>query len=151
MPHSETPEAFFALTVILKNGIPIVVVRPKALDRYIVFQSTLKVSPEHKVLLHELTEEQRGRLSEELALEIARSKAGFAITDPLETITLTRRIALTSGLTEEAFMARLDEVEADFVLARETFRLVLDTLRRENAGPSSPSSSSPEEDTEPPM
>lgn len=125
-------DSHFALIVTLNNGTPVAIVRSKKLDRYIVLQSTLTISPEHKTLLDKLSNGQKMQIREELAVEMARAKIGFTIEPSLEPslsgITLTRRVPITTNLAEDTFMERIDEIDEAVILARNTIVLALERI-----------------------
>ena len=110
-----------------------IVTRPKDFPHYIVLQASLELGAEHQALLAKLTEDQVVELVEELRVEMSRSKIGYSIDLPLKKVTLVRRIPITDDLTEDAFIQRIDEVQSDLMLARDTIVLGLDQLSKEHS------------------
>ena len=125
--------AIFTFEVTLKNGVPIVVTRLKEFDAYITLQTHITLSPDHKTLLDQLKSEQAEQLIHKLLLEMARSKILAAISRPLQSVSLFRRVPITSSLTEATFIERIEEVNFAFLLVNETIVLELDRLVKENA------------------
>jgi hypothetical protein len=136
------PDAYFADTVTLRNGIPVTVSRAKSRPRFLQFQSTLSIVPEHQVALAKLTVAEAGIVMQEILLELARSKINYeiAITQPLGTqptlalqgIAILRAVPITSNLSEGAFTQALDDVDAGITIARAALVLSLD--RHSHAG-----------------
>lgn len=125
------PEAYFIFVVTAPNGNPIVVTRTKALDRYITYQATLTVSPQHLEILDKLPEDQSTQLIRELTIELARSRIGFSIVGPgLKGIVLNKALPITNNLTEGTFAQYLDEMDSGLILARETIVLALERSRQ---------------------
>ena len=118
----------FLFEVRPKPDMPILVARTRPLDRYLVIQANIDISPLHKALIEKLTEVERAKLFLELSVELARAKIGYEISFPLSKITVMRRVPITNNLTEDVFIDRIGEVETAVNLARQSFVLVLDRL-----------------------
>lgn len=87
------------------------------------------LSPEHQAILSKLTKEQAADVTEEVTLELARSKIGYTITGPppgqMQTVLLQRSVPITSGLTEATFGGYLDEMDSAISLVRLATTLAL--------------------------
>jgi hypothetical protein len=118
--NSPNPSEDFGLVATLMNGDPIAIVRLKDHDRYIVFQTTLTISPEHLAMIDKMDSNQRLQLQQDLTTELARAKCDFGLSDPLKTVTLTARIPITPDLTEDEFLSKLDEMDDAIIIARNT-------------------------------
>jgi hypothetical protein len=117
---TSTADAIFTYKITLKNGTPVVIARTKELDNYITLQANLEVSPEHRVLLEKMKNEQITQLIHEVILELARSKIEGWLVLPLQNVVLSRRVPITSNLTEDTFMERLQDIHFALNAARET-------------------------------
>lgn len=117
----------------LKGGNPIEIRRVKRSPTYLQLQSNLVLSPEHKEMLAKLTPEQCALVTEQLSLELARSKIGFTIIGPparkeepqIQLVVLSKAVPI-SGLTESMFAAYMDEMDSAIKLSRTTTALILD-------------------------
>ena len=125
----QLPDAYFALGITLKNGNQVVIGRVKERPSYLEIQSSLILSPEHQAILSKLTKEQAADVTEEVTLELARSKIGYTITGPppgqMQTVLLQRSVPITSGLTEATFGGYLDEMDSAISLVRLATTLAL--------------------------
>ncbi len=83
-------------------------------------------------MLAKLTDEQSEFVTEELTLELARSKIGFTILGPpaqkepqIQLVVLSKGVPI-SGLTERVFAEYLDEMDSAMRLSRSATALMLD-------------------------
>jgi hypothetical protein len=114
----------FVYAISLPTGRGVLVGRPKQREGYLQFQGNTALSPEHEAALKKLSPSQLERISDEISLEMARSKVGFAaIGVPFKGLVVSKAVPITSSLTEDSFVATLDEIDSDMLLAREAIRL----------------------------
>jgi hypothetical protein len=114
----------FVVGIGLPSGRMVQVGKPKQRDRYLQFQGNMALGPEHLAFLKKMTLPQMERVSDEINLEMARSKIGFLIVGtPFKGIVVTKGVPITSSLTEDSFAASLDEIDSSMLLAREAIRL----------------------------
>jgi hypothetical protein len=114
----------FAYAISLHSGRTVLVGRPKVRDRYLQFQGNVTLAPEHEAAVQKLSLSQQQRLADEINLEMARNKIGFAfIGPPFKGIRVSKGVPITSNLTEDSFAASLDEIDSSILLARESLRL----------------------------
>jgi hypothetical protein len=116
----------------LKSGNPIEIRKLKQSPNYLQIQGNLVLSPEHQKMLAKLTEEQSQFVTEELSLELARSKMGFTIMGPpaqtepqIQLVVLSKAVPI-SGLTENEFAEYVNEVDSTIRLSRSATSLMLD-------------------------
>jgi hypothetical protein len=126
------PDVDFGLAITLKGGNPFEVRKVKQSPGYLQIQSNLVLSPDHQRKLAKLTEEQSAFVTEELSLELARSRIGFTIigpavqTEPQIQLVLLAKGAPISGLTETMFAEYMDEMDSAIRLSRTKTALILD-------------------------
>jgi hypothetical protein len=109
----------FSIIVTLNNGNPVQVSRYKVTERYLTFQTRLAVSAEHQVPVDAMISTQRDRMMREITLELGRAKIGFTFEGPpFRSIVISKLSIISSKLTEDAFVAILDEMDSAVTLAR---------------------------------
>ncbi|MGB8472686.1 MAG: DUF2299 family protein [Candidatus Acidiferrum sp.] len=114
----------FVYAVTVPSGRMILVGSPKIRPGYLLFRGNLLISPEHQAALKKLSPAQLERISDEINLEMARNKTGFTILNaPFREIVVSKGVPITSNLTEDSFLASLDEIDSSILLAREATRL----------------------------
>jgi hypothetical protein len=106
----------------------------KEFDSYITLIAQLTLSPQHKAVLDQLKDEQKTQLFHKLLIEMSRAKALARITHPIQSISIFRRIPITSNLTEATFIEHIDEVSLAHTLANETIVLELEKPAKEDGG-----------------
>jgi hypothetical protein len=127
------PAVYFSLLVTAGSGNQVLLSRPKepGLDRYVNFQATMAISPEHRAILVGMTKDQATRVIQELQVEMARYKIGFAFrlsaNDPasLDTIVLSKNVPVTESFTEGTFLEHLSEMDNAVTLLRAAISLSL--------------------------
>jgi hypothetical protein len=83
----------------------------------------MALGPEHIVFLKTITPSQLEQISDEINLEMARTKSSFVIVGgPLKGIVVTKAIPIANSLTVDSFTASLDEIDSSMLLAREAIR-----------------------------
>jgi hypothetical protein len=111
--------AHFCIAITLHSGNGIVVVRQKASERYLLFQSRLGLAPEHQAPVDAMASAQRDQMMREITLDLARARIGYAFEGPpFRSIVLSKSSFITSRLTEDAFVAIIDEMDSAVALAR---------------------------------
>jgi hypothetical protein len=136
-PAPSSADYYFAETVTLKNGLIIAVGRMKERPGFLQLDSVLSVAPEHQTALTKLTVAEANIVSQEVLLELARSRVEYAMTltpgsqqqgvQPilaLQNITIIKPLPV-NNLTEGAYLDALSEVEADITMARAALVLSL--------------------------
>ena len=58
------------------------------------------------------------QLKENLSMELARTKLSYALSDPLKTIMIESRIPITSSLSEDEVIKKIDEIDDVMQLAK---------------------------------
>lgn len=131
--HPPQPDVDFGLTITLKgSNNQVEVLKVKQNSAFLQIQSKLTLSQEHQNILAKLTQEQSAFVTEELSLELARSKIGFTIigppaqTEPQIQVTVLSRGVPIAGLSENTFVGYLNEMDSAIRLLRSTTTLLLD-------------------------
>jgi len=119
------PEAFFALVVTPMPNLNVLVMRLKAFERYIVIQSTITVSPEHKAMIDNLSPDDRNVFAARYAAELANMSVGWTLDLPNNVISVERRLPITENLSEDSFMRAIDLVTSAKFGAIHRFVLML--------------------------
>jgi hypothetical protein len=133
--ESNASGVFFSMNIKPKNcPFDIAVSRPKAFPHYVTIGQSLTLSEEHKALHKKLNEQQVTQLTETLRIEMSRCRISHEIEHPLKRVYVEQRIPITSDLTEDIFIRRLDEVQHDIILARDTIVLGLESMSHEGQG-----------------
>ncbi len=96
----EDPQWLFAFVAELDNKIHVLIARPKNLDRYVILQSAITLSPEHKVIFDKLSESDKAIFAARLSIEISRAGVGYTMDLVHGLITLIRRVPITPNLNE---------------------------------------------------
>lgn len=111
------PEVDFALDISLPTGKHILAIRSKKLDKYIVIQGAVGISPNHLAALARMEVSEQNRVMNELIIEMARFKIGFVGGgEPIKTITLSKQLPITNMLTEHIFIEAVNEIELAQIL-----------------------------------
>jgi hypothetical protein len=119
---------YFEYSLTLHDGVPVGIARPKDRSRYLALQTAVSVSPEHKAVMATWSPEEGTRLVDELLLELARGKVAYQITGQppqLDTIRIEKMVPIGNDLSEDTFARYLDDIDAQFSLAREEIRLLV--------------------------
>ena len=130
------PDTYFTYEITLRNGTPIILTRPKSEHGdYINLQAGLEVTPEQKAVLARVKSGQRDQLLHEFYLEMARTRVNGWLVPPdkIEKIVLSRRFPITSSLTEESFIGRIDEISFAMNIVHATIVVTVDRLQEKNA------------------
>ncbi len=111
--------ACFLIAVTMKNGNPVAIFRPKMGDRYISFQSRVTVSPEHQAPMNAMPRPVQEKVSREVALELVRANIGYTMEGmPISAVTVVKSVVISSALTEDVFVALLDQMDSALNLAK---------------------------------
>jgi hypothetical protein len=126
------PNIDLGLVITTRGGSPIEIRRTKQNPTYLQMQSNLVLSADHQKKLAALTEEQSEFVSEELSLELARTRMGFTIVGPpagsqpqIQIVVLSKGMPI-SGLTELAFSGYIDEMDSAIRVSQMETSLLLD-------------------------
>lgn len=114
-------DRLFGFVITLRNGVQIMVEQHMKLPHYLMLQTSV-LSAQMLEGLGKLSEEHVIKLAQDLRVEMARAGMGYVIEEPLKSLTLRKRVSITTKLTEDIFVENLDAVEATFVLLRETIK-----------------------------
>jgi hypothetical protein len=130
-----TSDTYFNWGITLKNGNFVVVDRAKALPGYLQIQSQLVLSPENQAAYAKLTKQEVDDLTQEVSLELARSRMGYGIgqgtqatptgSGPQMGVLLVKGIPITNNLTEAGFAGYMDEIDSAISIVRATTTLAL--------------------------
>ncbi len=123
------PESYFHYVVTMRNGTALDVFRFRGREDYVVLQARLSTSAEQREQFKHLTKVQTTRFNAEVAMEIARTKIGFAnLQAPLDNAQLEKRVPI-AGLTEATFIGAVDEMDSAMVLLTDA---AIEELIRDN-------------------
>ena len=142
-----TPDADFGFNITLKNGNRIVVGVAKERPNYLQYQTLVALTPEQQTALARLNQAQANRVTQEVVLELARSRVAYTIGGPLimiqqgaqlaaqvpglqigtpmSTIILGRGVPM-SHLDEAKFAGYVDEMDSAMSVAGAAVALALD-------------------------
>lgn len=119
--EASNADSYFILTVTLRNGNPVLISRPKLRDHYLMLQSSINISPEHKAIISKMSPGQLMRLVDQVELEMARSGIGHTLNGPpLESVIITKSVPIGDSLSESVFAGYLDVMDNGMNLARES-------------------------------
>jgi hypothetical protein len=109
-------EVFFRFVVTMDSGTKLLVGRPKGeLSGYLIVRAEITPGPEEQRRIADLPPSESNRVLSEVRLELARAKVGYSgLALPITTIAIFKRMPIGESLSEDVFMARLEEVEAAF-------------------------------------
>jgi len=111
--------AHFCLLVVLNSGNGIVVARLNPTERYLTFQTRIGLATEHQIPIDAMIPQQRDRVMREIMVELAKTKVGFRLEGPpFRSILIMKTSFITTRLTEDAFLATLDEMDSAVNLAK---------------------------------
>ncbi len=117
-------DADFLYMITLHSGRPVFVGRVKKREGYLQFTGTVTVSKLHQDLIAKLSPSQQNRFTEELLVELARSRIGYSISPPV--VTLVKSSPITAGFSEASFAGYLDELDSTLALCQEAIPLAID-------------------------
>jgi hypothetical protein len=108
------PESYFRLIATMDSGTSMVIGRVLGvLSNYLILRHDIVPTAAEFELLNRLPPGQCGRIFSEIRLEIARSHVGCsAIGSRPEPFNIWKRIPINEHLTEHAFIAAMDDIEA---------------------------------------
>jgi hypothetical protein len=145
MPQvASSPDVYFGILVTLQNGTPIYVFREKEKPGYLQMQTPLALSPEHLALLNKLTPDEENSVSQEVLLEVARTRMGYQVmtasgqqvapqSQPMvlqQTIVLMEGVPIGNELTEAAFAQHANELDSAVMIVRASTVLTLQRYSR---------------------
>ena len=152
MPQQSLPTGqrlYFGIVVTLTNKNPLSVFRSEEKPGYLQIQCPLVLSPEHLAMLDKLTKDEADAATQEVLLELARTKVGFtmatatgplqqggaepATTQPIvlqQTIILMKGVPIGNDLTEATFAQYLNEIDSAVLLVRASTALTLQRYSR---------------------
>jgi hypothetical protein len=126
-------QSHFCILVRCRSGVQIIVMRSKSHDRYLAFVSNLDIAEEHRNVLAQLPKVKSARILQELTLEFARHGIGYQLNilpdGTLSRISITKAIPITRNLTEDTFIAYLDQVESGTQVALGTVRMAIEDAK----------------------
>ncbi len=139
-------QVYFGLVVTLQNGNPLTVFRGKEKSGYLQIQCPLRLSSDHLAILNKLTKDEANAATQEVLLELARTKLGFqmmtasgelvaprATAQPIilqQTILLMKAVPIRNDLTEETFAQHVNEIDSAITLVRASTELTLQRYSR---------------------
>jgi hypothetical protein len=140
--REENPDALFTIIASLDNGMPILIWRPRLLDRYIMVEGHIRISPDDKAIFDSLPEEEKAVFAMRLSVELSRDSMGFVMNlAQTNDIVLQRRLPITTDLTESNFMTAVDEVTNATHRAFKTLSLMLHEMIKKHAAHNKPKKS----------
>jgi hypothetical protein len=124
----QDPQYHFLLVTSIFDGAKIMVGRKKGTENYLVFKTDVLIPSEYEAIISKLSQEQKVRIAQEAALELAKLKIGFQFTpNPshsfLGDITLSKGVPITSILTEDTFDGHLMDLDNAAIVAHEIINL----------------------------
>jgi len=126
----DEPNAVFALVTVGDDGAQTLIALPKKLDRYLVLQAKVEISPQHKAIIDALPMNERVVFNARLEAELARTKLGYVVDYAKGSITVLRRVAITANLNEAEFINSFDEVNSAKVIMLNTAILLILEARK---------------------
>ena len=153
MPSASTSalaqEIYFGLIVTLQNGNPLAVFRGKDKSGYLQIQCPLTLSPEHLAMLNKLTKDEAAAATQEVVLELGRTRLGFQMTTasgqsiapgpvlgtPIvlqQTIIIMKGVPITNDLTEATFAQHTNEIDSAVTIVRAATQLILQRYSRQH-------------------
>jgi hypothetical protein len=136
------PDSYFAYTITTSNGIQIQVMRStKEKTLYLEMIATLALSPDNQATLGTLTKDQIASFTDEIAVELNKSRVGFALgvntlpqtgsATTAQTLLVLQKGVPINGLTELGFSECTDDINFTAQLVKADTSLI---LRRMTAG-----------------
>jgi hypothetical protein len=122
-----TTDEFFAFSVTMRSGNVLGVARPKDRDRYLILRTSL--TSDLTSVIDKMNDLQKARLGDEVMLEMARSRATYHWDPPSGGMDIMKIVPISSALTQDTFASRVEELDAEIELARESVRLSIDRNR----------------------
>jgi hypothetical protein len=130
------PDSYFAYTITTRSGTPIQVLRSqKEKPSYLQFVSTLMMAPEHQAIMGTLTKDQVDTVTQEIAIELDKTRVGFVIAtvglpqtganSVGQTAIVLQRAGLITSLNESDFAAYVDDMEFAVQLTRAATTLAI--------------------------
>ena len=122
--------AYFTDIVTQKNGRPVMVVQAKERAKFLQIESTLTLSPEHQVIFEKLSPEEKNAVTQEVMVEMARSRIGYEVLSdpqghqPMAGVHLMKGVPIDQ-LTQASFVGNLDELDSAVSLVRAATELAL--------------------------
>lgn len=107
-------EAFFRIIATMDNGTQLRVGRPRGdLSGYLIVRGDVALTADELRTIAALPQQELSRIIAEIRLELARAKVGYSgLTLPITNVAVFKRIPIGEALTEDSFMAKLEEIEA---------------------------------------
>lgn len=135
-------DAYFGMVVTLQSGNPVTVFRGKQKPGYLQMQCPLALSQEHLAMLNKLTKDEAHAATQEVLLELARTKLGFQMmtasgqlvapggsaAQPIvlqQTIVIMKAAPITNDLTEATFAQHINEIDSAIAIVRGSTELTL--------------------------
>lgn len=120
---------YFTYAISLPSGRTVMVGRAKQTGKYLNFQGNLTVAPEHEAILKNLSASQLEHFTDEINMEMARNKTGFALmSGQTRAIVVAKAVPITNNLNEDLFLNSLNEIDTSILVAREAVRLALEHI-----------------------
>lgn len=111
--NSPIAEAHFRFIVTMDGGAKLLVGRPRDFSGYLLVRGEVIPSLDDQKVIAGLPTEAVEDIVSEIKLEMARAKVGYSgLALPITTIAILKRIPISEALTEDAFINKLEEVEA---------------------------------------
>ena len=139
-PQIGFPETHFSYVFTLKNGNPVVVMRPKGNPRRLEFHSYLSFSEEHQKAYAGSTKEEQADFLQQISLQLGLAQLGNAISTATPIQTVPGNVVMPfsaqvqvdvmkgipiSELDEETFAHLIDEIDSGISIVRATTALTL--------------------------
>jgi hypothetical protein len=105
----------------------------------------IKLSPEHLAILDKLTKDQADAVTQQVVLELGRSRIGYSMMTELghpvggpaktlvlqQTIILMNPVPIENDLTEDAFAQHINEIDSAISVVRAATALALSRYRHQ--------------------
>lgn len=123
---SSSPNSYFQYTLTLSDGVSVDVARMKDRDRYLTLRAKITVSPEHKAVMSNWSNEEAVRLADELLLELARAKVSYSIAGlpRFDEVVVMEMVLISNDLSGDTFVRSLDDLDSQVMLVKEEVRLL---------------------------
>jgi hypothetical protein len=130
MQPASDPAWNFGLLTTLPDGESIYIVQMKEHRRFIAFQATLAIPPEQQAILKAMPMAYFERLAQEVVLKVFLARMVLAIRPRLSDVSLFSQLAITTGLSGDAVLKQIDDMDNAIILARNIISLGVERAPR---------------------
>jgi hypothetical protein len=121
----------FGLLTTLPNGESIYVIQKKESPRFIAFQSSLAISPEHQAILKAMPIPHFEKLMQGVVLNVFLTKMALTIRTRLSDVSFSSQLAITTSPMEDEFLEHLDDMDNAIIVAHDAISLAVERAAAE--------------------